>query len=379
MKILIYDWALHTIGGGQKFDCKVAEYLSKKHEVDILSLFPVNRKRLEEAYQLDLSKIGNFKYLYKKSKINPNLLHLFSFKKISRIAKEYDLFYNAEEHETVKPTAKYNIIYCHFFGLKWPKPAKNLIEFVKLLVLFLIKSCLKNHVKEYDRIYCNSFYTKKWLKRIWKIDAEVIYPPINIPKKVCNKKKKVVLSVGRLTPDKNYEFTIECFKEIYDSGIKDYECWIYGSNPPAEYYTKLKKLSEGYPIKILSNPTGRELEKAYNKAKIFVQAKGYGIDEEKYPALLEHFGMTVAEAMAHCCVPVVLDKGGYRESIENNKNGFLFNTKKEAVEKIRLLINDKTLFLNMSKNARERAKKFSLERLHKELDNMLRDIENIKK
>lgn len=372
MKICLYDWALHSIGGGQRFDCKVAEHLSKHHNVDMLSLFPINKEKLEQAYGVDLSRIKNFRHLYRKSRLNPSLLHILSFRRVSRIAREYDLLYNAEEHETVKPNAKHNLLYCHFFELKWPKPAKNIQELVKLATIFIIKSLLRNYAKKYDAVYCNSQYTKKWLKRKWNVNAEVIYPPIDIPRTMTSQKKKnIILSTGRLTPDKNYEFTISCFKEIYDSGIKDYEFWVYGSEPSPEYLKRLNQLARGYPIKIIINPTAQELEEAYSKAKIFIQAKGLGINEKKYPALLEHFGMTPVEAMAHGAVPIVLNKGGYKESVENAKSGFLFNTKQEAVEKIKLLVNNQKLWKKLSKNAIAGAKKFSLERLHKELDRVM--------
>jgi glycosyltransferase involved in cell wall biosynthesis len=376
MKICIYDWCLHTIGGGQKFDCKIAEYLSKKHNVDILSLFPINKKKLEDAYSVDFSKIENFRYLYKKNNLNPMFLHLLSFRKVSKIAKEYGLFFNADAHETVKPTAKHNIMYCHFFNLKWPKPARNFAEFMKLAAMWLFKSALKNYAKKYDAIYCNSFYTKEWLKKKWKVNADVIYPPIDIPKKVSQNKRNIILSAGRLTLDKNYEFTIECFKAVYDSmqEAQNYECWIYGSEPPVRYYEKLKKMAEGYPIKITANPSRKELNEAYSKSKLFVQAKGLGVNGKKYPALFEHFGMTPVEAMAHGCVPVLLNKGGYKETVDDNKNGFLFNSKGEAIEKIKLLIKNNKLWQKLSKNARKKAKKFCLERMQKEIDKMMGKI-----
>ena len=87
MRICVYDWALHTIGGGQKFDCKIAEHLSRKHDVDILSLFPINRKMLEEEYSVDFSGIRNFRHLYKESRVNPTFLHLMSFRKEVKIGK----------------------------------------------------------------------------------------------------------------------------------------------------------------------------------------------------------------------------------------------------------------------------------------------------
>jgi glycosyltransferase involved in cell wall biosynthesis len=373
MKVLFYDWCLHNIGGGQKFDCKIAEHLSKKNEVDILTLFPVDRKKLEKAYSVDLSKVKRFRYLYKNSKANASFLHLISFKKVSRISEDYDLFLNADAHETVKPLAKYNIMYCHFFEPKWYKKSDNFQDLFKVLFVYMFKSFFGNYSKCYDAIYCNSLYTKKWLKRLWKVEADVIYPPVDIPKKIEGKKEDIIISSGRLTPDKNYEFVIECFKRVYDSykEAKKYRCLICGVKYEQDYYEKLKKLAEGYPIEILTNLNDWELKKIYSKAKIFIQAKGLGIDEQKYPALLEHFGMAAAEAMSYGCVPIALNKAGYRETVDNGKSGFLFMEKEEAMNMIDRIIKNKRLFSKMSVNARSRAKRFSLERMQKETDNAI--------
>jgi glycosyltransferase involved in cell wall biosynthesis len=213
---------------------------------------------------------------------------------------------------------------------------------------------------------------------MWGVDAHVIYPPIDIPKKIASGKRNIILSAGRLTPDKNYEFAIDCFKALYGSGIKDYKLWIYGSEPPAAYSQKLINQARGYPVRIVVNPTGKELNAAYAKSKIFIQAKGLGVDEKRYPALLEHFGMTPVEAMAYGCVPVLPNKGGYKESVQNGISGFLFDTKQEAAEKLKLLMQNEKLLEKMGRNARQRAKKFSTERMQKQIDEIIWEIEKIR-
>jgi glycosyltransferase involved in cell wall biosynthesis len=78
--------------------------------------------------------------------------------------------------------------------------------------------------------------------------------------------------------------------------------------------------------------------------------------------------MAAAEAMAHGCVPILLNKGGYKETVEQGKSGFLFDNEEEAIEKLTLLIQNEKLRKEISRNAAERAKKFSLERMRKEID-----------
>ena len=367
MKILVYDWALHTVGGGQKFNCKIAEHLSKKHEVDILTLFPVNKKNLEELYSVNLSKVHIFS-LYENSQVPSTLLKLLVSNKVSELSAKYDVFFNADAQETVKPRAKCNIMYCHFFEPRWYRPAYSLTDFFRLFGIYMLKFFRGNYAKKY-KIYCNSEYTKNWLKRLWHVESKVIYPPVDIPSNNRFKKQNLVISTGRIAPDKNYELVIDIFKRaIEDSNLKGYNLFICGKSDNLKYLSKLKELSKGLPIKFLTDLSDNSLKEIYKKSKIFIQAKGFGINEEKYPSLLEHFGMTTAEAMSHGAVPIVLNKGGYKETIENNKSGFLFNNVQEAVDSLKKLASNKNILSTMSKNARKRAKRFSLQRMQNEID-----------
>lgn len=375
MKICVYDWALHSFGGGQKFDCKIAEHLSKKHDVDLLTLFSIDKGVLEKAYNLDLSKV-RLKWLYAK-RGKSSYYKLLSICRVSKLSANYDVFINADAQELVKPRAKHNIMYCHFFEPKWYRKPKGFFDLVQLVGVYLIKSVLKNYAGLYD-IYCNSNYTKYWLKKLWNADAKkVIYPPIDISKSFVYSKKNVILSVGRLTPDKNYEFNIKCFKKVYDSGIKNYQLVICGLKDNEEYYQKLVKKAEGYPIKILTNLSNKELNDVYLTAKIFLHSKGVEIDEEEYPGLLEHFGMSTGEAMSYGCIPIVVNKGGQKEIVDEGKNGFLFNDEEEAVKKMRWLIRNPQIHKKLGLEARKKVQNFSLENMQKRFDEIIMGFNDI--
>ena len=374
MKILFYDWSLHIVGGGQKVNCRIIEHLSKQHDVDVLTLYPVKKEYLEKYYSVDLSKV-NFLHLANHSKMHASLLKLLLTSKVSKLSSKYDVFFNADAQEAVKPHAKNNIMYCHFFELLWYRTPKNILDFFKLSFLFILRF-FKGNYSKYYKIYCNSLYTKKWLKKLWGVDAKVIYPFVEIPKRITNNRENLIISTGRLSPDKNYEFVINSFKKIYDSFGKKYNCIIAaaGSKKGKEYHQKLIKIIGKYPVKIITDLTSQQLKKLYSKSKIFLMGKGIGIDENKFPTLLENFGMAPVEAMAYGCVPVVLNKAGYKETVENNKSGFLFDSEDEAIEKLKLLVKDEKLREKMSKQAISRAKKFSLQRMQKEINEMMDDL-----
>ena len=58
---------------------------------------------------------------------------------------------------------------------------------------------------------------------------------------------------------------------------------------------------------------------------------------------MEHFGITTVEAMAAGCVPVVINKAGQREIVEDGVSGFLWNTWGELKDRTQLLAEDGNL------------------------------------
>ena len=197
MRILFYDWALHTIGGGQKFNCKIAEYLSKNHEVEILTLFPVKKEELEKFYSVDLSQIKIIS-LFQKIQKNPTLLKIKVSSIISNLSSKYDLFFNVDAQETINPKAKYNLMYAHFFEPKWYRPSKNLIDWFKLVGIYLMKTFRKNYAKEY-KIYCNSEYTKFWLMNNYAQEDHIMLPLDEVQETLLtDENNKAAISFSRL-------------------------------------------------------------------------------------------------------------------------------------------------------------------------------------
>ncbi len=99
-----------------------------------------------------------------------------------------------------------------------------------------------------------------------------------------------------------------------------------------EIYRALRKENAGFPIVIHINEKQEHLARLYNTARIYWHGAGYGVDENKYPEKTEHFGMSVVEAMSARCVPVVVDKGGLREIVHDDVDGFLWNTTDQLME-----------------------------------------------
>jgi glycosyltransferase involved in cell wall biosynthesis len=75
----------------------------------------------------------------------------------------------------------------------------------------------------------------------------------------------------------------------------------------------------------------------------------------------EHFGISIIEAMAGGCVPIVHRSGGpWLDVLEQQqgKNGFSYNTVEEAAELIDLVINDQELARRIAVAAQKRARNY---------------------
>jgi len=88
------------------------------------------------------------------------------------------------------------------------------------------------------------------------------------------------------------------------------------------YFEHICAVAASHRVDILSNLFIYDLKELYQKASIFWHAMGLTVDEAKTPLDVEHFGITTVEAMAAGAVPVVIDKGGQREIVDDGINGF---------------------------------------------------------
>lgn len=205
----------------------------------------------------------------------------------------------------------------------------------------------KKELESYQTIIANSKYTQKWIKNYWNKESEVIYPPVDIANfSKTEKKKKWIVSVGRFFVsghNKKQLEMVEAFKQI-SSQMNDWELHLVGSVNDAqihkEYLEKVLQASKGYPITVHTDINFSKLKNILAQSSIYWHAAGLGSPENKEPEKLEHFGLSIVEAMAAGCVPVVINKGGPAEI--GDSVGYTWNTLKELQE----------ITLSLSKNSK---------------------------
>jgi len=329
MKAAIYNPYLNTLGGGERYSVGVAESLKNLGYEVFFQWKNVDLKnKIEERFGVDMDGI----------EFIPDI----------KRGEGYEMCFWVSDGSIPLLHSRKNFL--HFQIPFKDVNGKTLLNRMKLYRI--------------NKVICNSQFTKKFIDKEYGVNSTVIYPPVWMDHAQPKRKENIILYVGRyssLKQAKRHDILVNAFKKFYDTKDKSYKLILAGGSGvgTADYVSKLKDLSVGYPILILENPPFEKLQQIYAKAKFFWSAAGYGIDENKNPEKVEHFGITLVEAMSYGCICIVYNAGGHKEIISNSQSGYLFNTPTELVNLTAKIVKDKDRYNSMSKKARADAERFS--------------------
>ncbi len=101
-----------------------------------------------------------------------------------------------------------------------------------------------------------------------------------------------------------------------------------------------------------------KLKKLYGESMIYWHASGFGEDD---PKKFEHFGITAVEAMAAGAIPIVINKGGLTEIVEDGKSGYLWDSTDQLKDQTLEVIKNDYLRQKMMEEGQRKARDFSKE------------------
>lgn len=338
LKAAIHNPYWDSMGGGERYvSAFIKLLLDKNYEVDIYFGTDLT-SQIQERFDIDIS---GAKFVGGK------------------IKHPYDLVFWVSDGSLPTLVGQKAIIHFQFpFVNVGGKSLKN-----------LIKSKLYRHV-------ANSQFTKKFVDEEFGINSTVIYPPIDTKAYSPGNKTDTILFVSRfsnLTQQKGHKILIETFLRLAPQ-VKNWKLILAGGVGVGTSDTNMAELENligGQPIEIITNPSHDQLKKLYSQAKIYCSPSGYGVDENSEPIRVEHFGITVVEAMASGCVPVIFNGGGHKEIVDNTIDGYLWNTLPELEAILLMLATNDAKLGSMTLAAREKSGMFDTANFNSQFDQLI--------
>ena len=189
-----------------------------------------------------------------------------------------------------------------------------------------------------------------------------------------------ILNVGRFHAQghcKRQDTLIEAFRELIErSGRNDLELHLVGtvSADPAsrEFYLSTYRSAQGLPVYFHLNAPSDEVRDLYTTSSFYWHATGFGQSEVLRPERMEHFGISVVEAMSAGAIPLVYAAGGPKEIVEDGRTGYHWRTIEELVDRnVQLLASQPTEMQEIRDRAQRAARNYDLPTFETRLEALL--------
>ena len=372
-KVTIY--ALHLgYGGVEKNICEKANILSNIYDVEIISLY-----KLYDKPAFIVNPKVKIKYL---TNVKPNrneFKNAVKSKNIKSILKEG--FYAVKVLYLKNSLITKSMIECNskiiistraYFSLKLIK--NNEYNNIKIAEEHIYHNNNSKYIKKLGFIlkyvdylmpssdYLTDYYKSIYSKYDYKIKTNKM--PIERANKLCDLKKKNIISVGRLSKEKGFADLIEIFSNIES---EDWTLTIVGDGDEKENLEALIKDNNLEGKVILTGFLNKEeLYKLYENSSLYVMT-----------SFEESFGLVLVEASSFGLPLIAFDSAiGAKEIIQ--ENGILVSNRDKSImiKKIKKLMNDISERKLYQKKSLEIYKSYDYTTLKENIISFYQDITN---
>ncbi len=240
--------------------------------------------------------------------------------------------------------------------LKYNKYIKKIV----FLILNYVRIWDRQAADRVDLFIANSKTVRKRIKKYYKRNSTVIYPPVDTERFNLsyefvddNLRRENYFLVGcRLAPYKRVDIVIEAFKKNPERKLK-----IFGDGVDMK---RLKEIAAGAPnIEFLGRVDDDNLVKLYGNCRAFIHPQE------------EDFGITAVEAMAAGAPIIAYRKGGATETIVEGETGEFFDrqTSADVARAVKNFSEDKF----NSQKIKSHAEQFSIENFKRKMRNFIEE------
>jgi len=168
---------------------------------------------------------------------------------------------------------------------------------------------------------CNSIYSTKNLEQILKKKVSVIYPGVPISEFYQLIKQSQICMVSRISPEKNLEFAVEVLNSLAFHSV------IFGNVTVSnlKYYNKLKFMAK--PHVTIFSGSREQLKRLLAESKVYFHTSK------------ETFGISVVEAIASGCIPIVPNNSAHLETVPVDELRYIPENVDDAVSKLCKAVN----------------------------------------
>ena len=211
-------------------------------------------------------------------------------------------------------------------------------------------------------------YYKKYKNKSVVIPNPVADVPVILERLPNEQRDKVIVTAGRLVPQKNHEMLIKAFGKIADR-FPQYKLIIYGEG---ELKEKLQLLTKelGISNRVVFPGSVNDLHERIKNAELFVLSSNF---EGMPNALME------AMAMGITCISTNCPCGGPKDLIDNGNNGYLIpvNDIDKCVDIITSVLDDKYEADRIGQNSLKTRDKYCSDVICSEWLNMVTKVVNV--
>lgn len=371
MNIAIYNLYWSTYGGGEQVAAGAAEHLlAAGHDVTVLGPEPLDKQMMQVRLGRNLSGCR-----YRR---------VTNDSEASDASSEFDLFINCTYLSSAIPQSRRSMYYVHFPGvpLSTRRKLSSHTSAVgrRLLSRFAslpgplegVRAGFERRVHDvswaqhYTTIAANSSFTAEWVKRLWNVQAQTLYPPVDIAVP-STANSPIVMSLGRFFDRsfghcKKQDVLLDVWEAIEDrDALPEWSVRLIGGADGAsrDYVLGLRRRALDLRASIAVNAPRELVRTTLGEASLFWHAAGFGEDPLSHPDRFEHFGIAVVEAMAAGIVPIVFGAAGPSEIVRHGVDGYHWSTVDELVEFTERVATDPEEWKRLSESARIRAQDYS--------------------
>lgn len=349
-------------GGAERVVCNLSNYLSsQQHDITITVL-----RGNEDTYQLKKEVCLNYLqpsyYTEKKS-------GLYRVKEISTVFKSLkEIPQDVLLVSFLELPVAYSLFFRYFYKSKLVICERNNPLFYSKVYQWIFK----RFSRRAEGVACQTKVIRDWyLPHVGSKTAVVVIPnSINkdiLDANVVKERKKVILTMGRLAPQKNQKLLIDAFAELADK-YPEWDIHIYGKGPlEDDIRNRIDSLGLNDRVKLFGFT--KDAVGAYNTAGLFVLTS----DHEGMPNVLAE-----AMAMGLPCISTDCGGGGAKELINNGVNGILIpkNDQSLLVESLKSLIDNPLYAERLANEAKKIRNRLDSETIHKQWELFFNSLYN---